>query len=78
MGEIFKSYPKILTDHQMTVVDCLESKDETLKKLTLDLLYKITNGNNIEVITKRMLDALHGSIDPHFRQSLVSKISELA
>jgi AP-4 complex subunit epsilon-1 len=75
MGAISKSYPKILVDHQMTVVDCLESKDETLKQLTLDLLYKITNGNNIEVITKKMLETLHSSIDPHFRQNLVSKIS---
>lgn len=27
MSEISKSYPKILEDHQMTVVDCLEAKD---------------------------------------------------
>jgi AP-4 complex subunit epsilon-1 len=60
------------------VVDCLESKDETLKKLTLDLLYKITNSNNIEVISKKMLATLHSSTDPYFRQNLVNRICELA
>lgn len=78
MGEIFKSYPKILEEHQLTIVDCLESKDETHKKLTLDLLYRITNGSNIEVICKRMLATLHASTDPFFRQNLVNRISELA
>lgn len=34
----------------MIVVDCLESTDETLKRETLDLLVKMTNGSNITVI----------------------------
>lgn len=32
---IFKNYPKILDEHQITVIDCLESKDETLRNETL-------------------------------------------
>jgi AP-4 complex subunit epsilon-1 len=46
--------------------------------LTLDLLYKITNGSNIEVISKKMLTTLHSSTDSYFRQNLVNRICELA
>lgn len=31
LSVIFKNYPKILDEHQITVIDCLESKDETLR-----------------------------------------------
>lgn len=34
----------------MTIVDCLESHDDTLKKETLELLFKMTNENNCEII----------------------------
>ena len=33
----------------MVVVDCLENNDETLKRETLELLFKMTNANNLEV-----------------------------
>lgn len=33
------------------MVDCLEDKDEALKKKTLELLYKMAKPNNVEVPT---------------------------
>lgn len=46
----------------MTIVDCLESTDDTLKKVlllllyqeTLELLFKMTNSSNIEVILNKL------------------------
>ena len=32
LSMLFKNNPKLLKDHQLTIVECLESKDETLKK----------------------------------------------
>lgn len=75
---LYKENPKLLEEYQMTIVDCLESKDETLKRETLDLLYKMTNRDNVEVIVSKMLNTLHGSTDIHFRNALVMKITELA
>mmetsp|Transcript_19162 Transcript_19162/g.16452 ORF Transcript_19162/g.16452 Transcript_19162/m.16452 type:complete len:81 (-) Transcript_19162:1642-1884(-) len=62
----------------MVVVECLESKDETLKRETLDLLFKMTNTNNIETICAKMLHHLKMSADEHFKKELVTKITSLA
>mmetsp|Transcript_10286 Transcript_10286/g.8840 ORF Transcript_10286/g.8840 Transcript_10286/m.8840 type:complete len:121 (-) Transcript_10286:1768-2130(-) len=53
--QIVNINPKYAVDHQMVIVDCLESKDETLKRETLDLLFKMTNSNNIEAIVSKLL-----------------------
>jgi len=42
----------------MTVVECLENQDETLKRKTLELLYKMTNANNVEVIAEKLINFL--------------------
>ncbi|CAJ0826946.1 6161_t:CDS:10 [Entrophospora sp. SA101] len=48
------------TEEKMRIlVDCLEEKDETLKKKTLDLLYKMANPQNVAVVVEHMLEALH-------------------
>jgi AP-4 complex subunit epsilon-1 len=61
----------------MVIVDCLESPDDTLKKETLELLFKMTNENNIEVILNKLTSFLKTSVDPAFRKDLFNKISIL-
>ena len=58
----------------MTIVDCLESKDETLKRETLELLYKMTNLQNVDFIVDKLIVFLRGASDPNFRKDLVNKI----
>lgn len=41
--------PPSTQDHQLAVVDCLRSPDVTLKRKTLQLLYKMAGPANIEV-----------------------------
>lgn len=78
IGLLYKNNPKLLDDHQLMIVECLESKDQTLKVQTLDLLFRMTTQDNVEIIVSKMLNCLHGSTDNHFRNNLVIKITELA
>eukprot|EP00798_Chlamydomonas_sp_ICE-L_P014262 gene14262-20235_t len=69
---------KYMEDHQLAVIDCLEDPDDTLKLKTLELLYKMTKANNVEVIVEKMLSYLRGATDEHIRRDIARKVSELA
>lgn len=62
----------------MIVVDCLDDTDETLKRKTLDLLYKMTTPSNVVFIAGKLMDSLEASNDPFLREELVSRVTELA
>ena len=62
----------------MTVVECLEDSDETLKRRTMDLLFKMTNPNNVEIVVERLLAHLGTAPDMSFKEELVKKICLLA
>mmetsp|Transcript_39384 Transcript_39384/g.111611 ORF Transcript_39384/g.111611 Transcript_39384/m.111611 type:complete len:951 (-) Transcript_39384:233-3085(-) len=70
--------PKYAQEQQMAVIDCLEDPDESLKRKTLELLYKMTKPNNVEVIVERMLNYLGCTTDPHNKAETSSRIAELA
>ena len=61
---------KYAAEHQLAVIDCLEDPDDTLKKKTLELLYKMTKPSNVEVGTlqtvkwtiRRRPGILHGTV----------------
>jgi AP-4 complex subunit epsilon-1 len=71
--------PGYVINHQQVIVDCLEENDETLKKNTFDLLYKMTTSENVEVIADKMMKYLKFStLDTHARKDTLYKITELA
>ena len=75
LAAIVKDHPKYAADHQMAVIDCLEDADETLKRKTLDLLFKMTNAVNVEFIVEKLLASLATATDDHFRTDLVARIT---
>lgn len=78
MGSIVKIDPKYTLNYQTLVVDCLEDTDDTLKVKTLDLLFKMTNKQNVEPIVDRLLNYLkEAPIEAGNRKELVNKISIL-
>lgn len=76
--QIVKIDPKYTLDYQNMVVDCLEDADDTLKIRTLDLLFKMTNKQNVEPIVEKLLAYLKAApIESSARKDLVVKINEL-
>ena len=49
LSRIVRINANYANEHQIAVIDCLEDPDETLKKKTLELLFKMTSPNNVEV-----------------------------
>ncbi|XP_067235633.1 AP-4 complex subunit epsilon-1 isoform X2 [Chanodichthys erythropterus] len=69
---------KLALQHQMTIIECLDHSDFTIKRETLELLFRITNAQNVTVIVEKMLDFLRGCNDEHTVIHLVGKVAELA
>jgi len=78
LAEIVESHPQYAAAHQMAVIECLEDRDETLKRRTLDLLYKMTNAVNVQFITEKMLQFLRTTTDNFLKKSLTAKVCSLA
>lgn len=68
---------KYATRHQVHIVDCLQHPDESIRRPTLDLLYKTTNGSNLDVVMDKLLTYLKSTTDDRFKHDLVMKIYEL-
>ncbi|XP_037109389.1 AP-4 complex subunit epsilon-1 [Syngnathus acus] len=70
--------PKLALQHQMTIIECLDHPDLIIKRETLELLFRITNGKNVTVIVEKMLGFLRTSQDDYTTIDLVGKVAEVA
>ncbi|XP_019156389.1 PREDICTED: AP-4 complex subunit epsilon-like isoform X2 [Ipomoea nil] len=78
LGRLIKISPEIAEQHQLAVIDCLEDPDDTLKRKTFELLYKMTKSSNVEVIVDRMIDYMISLNDSHYKTEIASRCVELA
>jgi AP-4 complex subunit epsilon-1 len=78
LGRLIKINPDIAEEHQLAVIDCLEDPDDTLKRKTFELLYKMTKSTNIEVIVDRMIEYMISITDHHYKAEIASRCVELA
>ena len=75
---IIQINPNYVMSHQKVIVDCLEENDETLKKNTFELLYKMTHLKNVEVIVDKMMNYLkHTTLENQSKKDILQKITEL-
>ncbi|XP_030045284.1 AP-4 complex subunit epsilon-1 isoform X2 [Microcaecilia unicolor] len=75
---VIQQDPSLALQHQMTIIECLDHPDLIIKRETLELLYRITNGQNVTAIVKKMLDYLRESKEEYTIINLTGKIAELA
>ncbi|KAI3703535.1 hypothetical protein L1987_73677 [Smallanthus sonchifolius] len=78
LGRLIRINPDIAEQHQLAVIDCLEDPDDTLKRKTFELLYKMTKSSNVEVIVDRMIDYMISINDSHYKTETASRCVELA
>ncbi|KAL0906581.1 hypothetical protein M5K25_025085 [Dendrobium thyrsiflorum] len=78
LGRLIKINPDIAEEHQLAVIDCLEDPDDTLKRKTFELLYKMTKSTNVEVIVDRMIDYMISINDNHYKTEIASRCVDLA
>ena len=65
-------------NYQNIIVDCMEENDETLKKNTFELLYKMTNLKNVEIIVEKMMNYLKKTtLEIQSKKDILQKIIEL-
>ncbi|KAL0407946.1 UNVERIFIED_CONTAM: AP-4 complex subunit epsilon, partial [Sesamum radiatum] len=78
LSRLIKISPEIAEQHQLAVIDCLEDPDDTLKRKTFELLYKMTKSSNVQVIVDRMIDYMIRINDNHYKTEIASRCVELA
>uniref|UniRef100_A0A6J0TDY9 AP-4 complex subunit epsilon-1 isoform X1 n=3 Tax=Pogona vitticeps TaxID=103695 RepID=A0A6J0TDY9_9SAUR len=78
LTSVVQQDPTLALQHQMTIIECLHHPDPIVKRETLELLYRITNGQNVTVIVQKMLDYLTESREEYTIINIVGKIAELA
>lgn len=78
LAQIVQVNASYAAEHQMVVVDCLEDPDETLKRKTLDLLFRMTNPQNATVVCDKLMFHMRTSVDAHLRRDLVQKVTSIA
>ncbi|XP_040269904.1 AP-4 complex subunit epsilon-1 isoform X1 [Bufo bufo] len=75
---VIQQDPNLALQHQMTIIECLDHPDPIIKRETLELLYRITNEQNVTVIVQKMLEYLKQSKDEYTVIALVGKVADLA
>ncbi|XP_071942555.1 AP-4 complex subunit epsilon-1-like [Antedon mediterranea] len=64
--------------HQMVVIDCLNDSDNTIQIKTLELLYKMCNSSNVDVICNQYLEYLENNKDVYIKKTILQRIFEMA
>ena len=66
-----KVRPGIVEQWQMVLIECLESKDNTLAERTVTLLIEIANESNTETILNKIFSLIERSTDSSEKRKLI-------
>lgn len=78
LSRIVKIDPKYAQEHQHIVIECLEDPDDTIRRMTITLLFAMCNENNVEAICSRLIKFLSTATDKFLRQDIVRNLCDVA
>lgn len=79
LAAIVRDHPSYASPrHQVAVIDCLDSGDDTLRRNTLGLLCRMASTENVEAIGDILLDALRQEKDYYMRRDLATQFISVA
>ena len=74
ISKIVEIDTKYIEDYQMLLLDCLDSTDETIKHLTINILFKNITAENIEIVVKKIQEFIENAIDLNFKNLTINKL----
>ncbi|XP_014680274.1 PREDICTED: AP-4 complex subunit epsilon-1-like [Priapulus caudatus] len=64
-------------EHQAVVLECLDHPDDSIRRMTLELLRKMANRSNVNTVCQKLNEHLAMTTDMHQRSRLCASICEL-
>lgn len=62
---------------QEQVLECIEHSDESIRRLTLSILFELSNQKNVEVIVEKLVSVLKKTQEQFLKKELVHKIIQI-
>ena len=72
--QLMQIQPKLVAQHKDLITECLDSPDDAIRILALDLLGNLANRKTVDSIVQKMYDHFHRSAATIFRGQIVEKI----
>jgi AP-4 complex subunit epsilon-1 len=63
--------------YQDQVLECIDHYDESIRRLTLSILFELSNQNNVQVIVEKLVSVLKKTQELYLRKELVHKIIQI-
>eukprot|EP01053_Blabericola_migrator_P000033 Blabericola_migrator_1__32@NODE_1009_length_5717_cov_122_400531_g692_i0_p1_GENE_NODE_1009_length_5717_cov_122_400531_g692_i0NODE_1009_length_5717_cov_122_400531_g692_i0_p1_ORF_typecomplete_len969_score283_85Adaptin_N/PF01602_20/3_2e101AP4E_app_platf/PF14807_6/4_4e08Cnd1/PF12717_7/0_0022Cnd1/PF12717_7/2_6Arm_2/PF04826_13/0_44Arm_2/PF04826_13/2_2Cnd3/PF12719_7/0_0097HEAT_EZ/PF13513_6/1_1e04HEAT_EZ/PF13513_6/0_085HEAT_EZ/PF13513_6/3_4e03HEAT_EZ/PF13513_6/2_2e02CLASP_N/PF12348_8/6_5e03CLASP_N/PF1234 len=77
LRELVKLDQSYIAPHQLSIIDCLDDKDETLRTKTLQLLTLTTNSSNVVAVVERLLSSANLYVDVASKRDIIQRAIEL-
>eukprot|EP01054_Gregarina_sp_Poly1_P004570 Gregarina_sp_Poly_1__4569@NODE_244_length_10763_cov_79_258975_g214_i0_p2_GENE_NODE_244_length_10763_cov_79_258975_g214_i0NODE_244_length_10763_cov_79_258975_g214_i0_p2_ORF_typecomplete_len993_score143_10Adaptin_N/PF01602_20/8e99AP4E_app_platf/PF14807_6/8_3e10Cnd1/PF12717_7/0_0022Cnd1/PF12717_7/0_026Proteasom_PSMB/PF10508_9/0_00024Proteasom_PSMB/PF10508_9/2_3HEAT_2/PF13646_6/1_2e04HEAT_2/PF13646_6/0_12HEAT_2/PF13646_6/7_7HEAT_2/PF13646_6/1_2e04Arm_2/PF04826_13/4_2Arm_2/PF04826_13/0_33CLASP_N/PF12 len=66
-----------IAPHQLSIIDCLDDKDETLRTKTLELLALTTSSSNVVAVVEKLLSSANSYVDTMSKEEIIHRAIEL-
>eukprot|EP00817_Percolomonadidae_sp_ATCC50343_P006618 CAMPEP_0117419950 /NCGR_PEP_ID=MMETSP0758-20121206/1408_1 /TAXON_ID=63605 /ORGANISM="Percolomonas cosmopolitus, Strain AE-1 (ATCC 50343)" /LENGTH=1166 /DNA_ID=CAMNT_0005201319 /DNA_START=15 /DNA_END=3511 /DNA_ORIENTATION=- len=70
--------PKYAGQYQQSIILALESQDEPIKRVALDIIYLMATPKNVKFVISKLMDVLSRTLDVLLREEITQKIFSLA
>lgn len=75
--KLMQIQPKLVSQHKELITQCLDSEDEEIRLMALDLLAALANSKTIDGIVAKMFMHFKESKNQHFKNQIVTRIIEI-